>query len=91
MYAPLPEGYIVCVRPPRAWVRLGVVAEGTIWTLHKAVYGLRCAPRMWGLERDKQFRAAMWSTTTGKGYRLVQCSSDSQCWESASATRRAKS
>ena len=37
MYALLPEGMLIIVRPPRSWVRLGLVPEGQLWTLRKAV------------------------------------------------------
>ena len=37
MYAPLPEGLIVVVRPPKIWETLGLVPPGTLWTLQRAV------------------------------------------------------
>ena len=58
MYAPLPDDLLIVVRPPKMWERLGLASPGTLWTLRKAVYGLRCAPRAWGLERDRQLRQA---------------------------------
>ena len=56
MYAPLPAQMHVVVRPPRSWVRLGLVPEGELWVLRKAVYGLRLAPRAWGTERDSKLK-----------------------------------
>ena len=79
MYAPLPDDLLVVVRPPKIWVTLGLVGPNVLWTLRKAVYGLRCAPRAWGLERDRQLRAASW-TDRGNTYTLKQCLSDSQVW-----------
>ena len=79
MYAPIPEDLLIVVRPPKIWERLGLVAPDTLWTLRKAVYGLRCAPRAWGLERDRQFRKCQW-TSGNKSYQLRQCTLDSQVW-----------
>ena len=80
MHAPLPEDMVVVVRPPRAWIRMGLIAEGTLWTCRKAVYGLRVSPRAWGLERDKKFRAVTWPV--GKDtFRLKQCHNDTQGWK----------
>ena len=86
MYASIPEGLLIVVRPPKAWKRMGLVPPGTLWTLRKAVYGLRCAPRAWGLERDRQFRKAAW-THEGKQYTLNQCSADSQVWRIVHTTQ----
>ena len=79
MYASLPEHLHILVRPPRSWVRLGLVSEGELWVLRKAVYGLRIAPRAWGAERDTRLTEVTWSAD-GKNYRLIQCASDSQVW-----------
>ena len=79
MYAPLPEDMLIVVRPPKIWVTLGLVKPDVLWTLRRAVYGLRCAPRAWGLERDRKLREATWKSE-GKTYRLKQCMSDSQVW-----------
>ena len=79
MYAPLPEDLLVVVRPPQIWVQLGVIPADTLWTLRRAVYGLRCAPRAWGLYRDEKLRAVTWKSK-GVDYRLVQCKTDAQVW-----------
>ena len=55
MYAPLPADMHVVVRPPRSWQMMGLVPHGTLWTVQKAVYGLRASPRAWGIERDAKF------------------------------------
>ena len=47
MYAPLTEDMLVTIRPPQSWVRMGVVPSNVLWTLRKAVYGLRCSPKAW--------------------------------------------
>ena len=79
MYAPLPPHMHIFVRPPKSWLRLGLVAEDELWVLRKAVYGLRIAPRAWGTERDGKLRDVKW-TAAGTTYRLVQCATDSQVW-----------
>ena len=77
MYAPLPPGLLVVVRPPPAWVRMGLVGKDTLWALEKAVYGLRVSPRAWGVERDSKFREVQW-TSGSHTFRLRQCHNDSQ-------------
>ena len=79
MYVPLPEDMLVVVRPPPVWTELGVVPPDTLWTLRKAVYGLRMAPRAWGLFRDEKLRAATWNVGEDT-FKLDQCISDSQVW-----------
>ena len=79
MYAPLPESMLVVVQPPKFFVECGLAQPGELWTLHRAVYGLKAAPRAWGLERDSKFRNMSW-TANGKEFFLQQCESDSQVW-----------
>ena len=79
MYAPLPSEMHVVVRPPNSWVRLGIVPPHTLWTLRRAVYGLRCSPKAWGDERDRKFTALTWQHK-GQPYRLIQCINDTQVW-----------
>ena len=80
MYAPLPDDLLVIVRPPAAWIRLGIVPQGTLWTVRKAVYGLRVSPRAWGQERGQKFKAATWYAGEHK-YLLKQCHNDTQVWQ----------
>ena len=73
------------MRPPAIWTKLGLVPAGTLWTLRRAVYGLRVAPRAWGLERDFQLREVRLREETSDGQPrrrlcLRQCSADSQVW-----------
>ena len=79
MHAPLPDGMLVVVRPPQIWIELGVVPPDTLWTLQRAVYGLRCAPRAWGAERDRKLRVSVWESN-GATYKLSQCTCDTQVW-----------
>ena len=38
--------------PPKILVRLGLVKEGEMWLVEKALYGLRESPKLWGDYRD---------------------------------------
>ena len=80
MYAPLPDEMLIVVQPPAVWVRMGLVEAGTLWTVRKAVYGLRVSPRAWGQERDSKFAQIAWSVD-GQTYRLKQCYTDTQVWK----------
>ena len=58
---------------------MGTCAKGTLWTLEKAVYGLRESPRLWSDERDKQLTLVRWNVGS-KPYYLHRCTADSQFW-----------
>ena len=62
--AKIPEGKLVVVSPPGQWIEWGLVPRGTLWTLDKAVYGLRESPRLWSDERDKQLTQVRWKVET---------------------------
>ena len=49
--ASLPVGRLVIVSPPEQWIKWGLVEPGTLWTLEKAVYGLRESPALWSAAR----------------------------------------
>eukprot|EP00971_Amphidinium_carterae_P252799 5019086-Amphidinium_carterae.1 len=53
--AELPEGRVIVLRPPAVFVWLGVIPPNTYWLLHRALYGLRESPMLWGITRDKGF------------------------------------
>ena len=44
------------MRPPQALIEFGLAQPGTVWKVLKAIYGLRIAPKAWGVERDKQLQ-----------------------------------
>ena len=46
------DGQYIYMRPPKVIERLGLLPEGTIWKLKKALYGLRTSPLAWEVERD---------------------------------------
>ena len=45
---------LVLMQPPRILIRLGLVQEGEMWMVERALYGLREAPKLWGDHRDAQ-------------------------------------
>eukprot|EP00971_Amphidinium_carterae_P294056 5838441-Amphidinium_carterae.1 len=53
--AKLPERRAIVLKPPNIFVTLGVVLPNTYWLLHRALYGLRELPMLWGVTRDKAF------------------------------------
>ena len=59
---------------------MGLVDDGVLWTVRKAVYGLRVSPRAWGQERDRQLRKVTWMVD-GHTYALRQCQTDTQVWK----------
>ena len=44
---------VVIVAPPKLLQRLGIMEEGELWGLVRALYGLRQAPALWGAHRDR--------------------------------------
>ena len=85
--ASIPDGRIVIVKPPEQWVRWGLVKDDVLWTLDKAVYGLREPPALWSAERDKQLLKLEWCVGK-KTYYLRRCASDSQVWIISEKARR---
>ena len=58
---------------------MGIVKASELWTLRKAVYGLRVSPRAWGIDRDLRLREL--SIKAGdQQYHLKQSRMDSQVW-----------
>ena len=77
--APLPPDELILVAPPSQWQAWGIVGQGVVWKLNRAVYGLRQSPKWWSDERDRHLRDLNW--TVGQDhYHLEQNPSDSQVW-----------
>ena len=77
--APIPDGQIIVVQPPAQWVRWDIVKPGTLWTLQKAVYGLRQSPKWWGDHRGETLGNLQWEHN-GSRYHLQQNPTDTQLW-----------
>ena len=45
-------GNEIFMRPPKILIDIEVVAEGVVWKIKKALYGLRTSPIAWETERD---------------------------------------
>ena len=54
------DGQYIYMRPPRVIEKLGLLPEGTIWKLRKALYGLRTSPLAWEVERDNTVAQLHW-------------------------------
>ena len=67
------------MRPPPLLCRWGFTEKGALWRLKKAVYGLRSAPRLWGLTRDAVL-AALVMCLEGREYVLKQSCADLALW-----------
>ena len=82
------EDGIIIVQPPTILVRLGLVKPGVMWKLKKALYGLRCAPKRWGEERDATLngqtvevdgeQATMQQCETAKGVWKLKCGDEAK-------------
>ena len=46
------EERLVMMQPPRIMVKMGFCAEGELWVIDRAMYGLRESPRSWSSYRD---------------------------------------
>ena len=46
------EERLVMMQPPRIMVKMGFCAEGELWVIDRAMYGLRESPRSWSSHRD---------------------------------------
>ncbi len=67
--------------PPAQWVKWGLVKPDVLWTLEKAVYGLRQSPKWWSDERDARLRELTWKDPkSNRSYYLEQSEADSQLW-----------
>ena len=51
--APLPEGRGVVLKPPSILYKLQLMPPGHVWSVRKAIYGLREAPNLWSEERTE--------------------------------------
>ena len=79
LYASLPEEQEVYCRPPNVLVRLGLVEQGIVWKLKKALYGLRTSPKAWEEERDQKLGQLKWNGPHGK-VGLVKVESANCVW-----------
>ena len=77
--APLPDGELILVEPPKQWKYWGIVGRNVVWRLKKAVYGLRQSPKWWSDERDAKLRTLK-AKVKGSTYHLKQNEADTQVW-----------
>ena len=68
---------VVVLKPPRIFIKLGLLKEGEYFLAEKAVYGLRRSPRCWGLFRD----GILGKMRTSRGLRFEPCYADTNLWQ----------
>ena len=80
--ADLPESVQgkILLRPPRILEQMNITAPGEVWMITKAVYGLRQAPRWWGMYRDEVLSKGVWDGPSGRT-RMVQSKVESNLWK----------
>ena len=71
---------VVVLRPPRILVTAGIVPEGSLYLIEKALYGLAESPQDWGAERDRKLRSLRWNDPQNKICGLQQAKSDHSIW-----------
>ena len=59
--------------------KLGLLPEGTIWKLKKALYGLRTFPLAWEVERDNSLAELQWEID-GSWYGLTPAKGNPCLW-----------
>ena len=69
----------IYVRPPKILMDTKVVAEGVVWRIKKALYGLRTSPIAWETERDNTLRSLKW-THEETEYSLLPCQGSPCLW-----------
>eukprot|EP00971_Amphidinium_carterae_P104160 2062740-Amphidinium_carterae.1 len=77
--AELPEGRVIVLRPPAIFTWLGIIPPNTYWLLHRALYGLRESPMLWGNTRDKGFTDVR-IPYKGEIYQLLQTTTHPSLW-----------
>ena len=71
---------IVVLRPPKVLVAAGIIEEGSLFLIEKALYGLQESPQDWCVERDRRFSILRWSGPNGHQRCLIQSQADSSIW-----------
>ncbi|CAE7351139.1 unnamed protein product [Symbiodinium natans] len=67
------------VTAPKILVEAGVVPPGTAYKVDRVLYGLREAPRLWGIFRDRRIRNAR-LTVDGRDMKFTQLETDESVW-----------
>ena len=73
------ESWDVSMRPLKVIEKLGLLPEGTIWKLKKALYGLRTSPLAWEVERDNSLAELQWEID-GSWYGLTPAKGNPCLW-----------
>ena len=73
------DGQYIYMRPPKVIEKLGLLPEGTIWKLKKALYGLRTSPLAWEVERENTLAQLQWEVEE-RWYGLVPAKGNPCLW-----------
>ena len=73
------DGQYIYMKPPKVIEKLGLLPEGTIWKLKKALYGLRTSPLAWEVERDNTLAQLQWEVEE-RWYGLVPAKGNPCLW-----------
>ena len=71
---------VVVLRPPKVLVTAGIVSEGALYLIEKALHGLAESPQDWGAERDQCLRSLIWKGQQDRCFGLEQAKSDHSIW-----------
>ena len=62
-----PEGRLTIVQPPAVLFQAGILPKGTLWRVHRALYGFTESPQDWAAHRDETLPKMRWfSGESGK-------------------------
>ena len=61
-------------------VSAGIIEEGALFLIERALYGLQESPQDWCVERDRKLSLLRWKGSGGKVRGLVQSRADSSIW-----------
>ena len=70
---------LVLMLPPKILIRLGLVKDGEMWLVEKALYGLRESPKLWGDYRDIEI-SQMSFQTNSVTYEYQQSFAEENLW-----------
>ena len=72
---------VVVLRPPKVLVTAGIISEGALYLIEKALYGLAESPQDWSAERDLRLRGLQWKGPGNRMFGLEQAKSDHSMWK----------
>ena len=71
---------VVVLRPPKVLITAGIVPEGSLYLIEKALYGLAESPQDWSAERDSRLKTLEFKTANKSTFGLEQTKADHSIW-----------